>query len=174
MEKFEPWVSRNRLFASEKKTKKKKTGITFAAQIPVGLPSKILSYFRLQTVPGVELGFSCHFSGVLPPPTILVLPFLFPTLYVTFSNIFISLLSLFLVRERRRTRRTFFGLWSKIQVSCSVPESRTARHSPVPRSLGDTWRSICCMFFPCEPINPESLPSTMGLRVQRSGYYDRL
>lgn len=53
----------------------------------------------------------------------------------------------------------FFGLWSKIRASFLVPESRTVRCSPAPRSLGDTWRSICCVFFPVSPLTvSHSLP----------------
>ena len=53
-------------------TNKQKKGISsaaavaVAAQIPVGLHSKRLHYFRLQTVPRVGLQFSCHFSSTLP------------------------------------------------------------------------------------------------------------
>lgn len=54
----------------------------FAAQILVGLCSKRLNYFRLQTFPGVGLQFSCH-------STI----FSFSTLSVTPISLFLSLLA---------------------------------------------------------------------------------
>lgn len=92
----------------------------------------MLSYFRLQTVPGVELGFFLPLFWRPPSSNPTCSAFSLPHFIRDIFKIFLFPSSPFSRLEREERRGVFCGgrggfkLRSKIRVSCSVPESRTS------------------------------------------------